>query len=359
MKNKNDMVEICRFLACYVIFSYHAKGTFCSGWIFVEYFFMLSGYFTVSHLVKMKGQIHDTPGYPIRYSLKKFKRLFPYTTVGFAVSCFVTAWNCGLKGMELVRWILYLPINVLFLPGGGIMPSGVEISGNLSTTYIMSPVLWYICAMFVALPVMVYLLLYAGRKVGPWLVSFLPMLLYGYLIISDGTINGWHEQHMAFFALDIRALAGLLLGGLIYYISVKIGSCNYTRIGKVILTVAEVMSLLFVLRMACITDLSYDALVILLFVVSLSLTLSGKTLTSKIHLKFVGYLGKISLPVYCLHSPILEYVKHMNYTIDDSAEILVIFLIVAALSVVLYLVIEKGKRWFDLLLGKLKRLIII
>ena len=41
------MVELCRFLACYVIFSYHAGGRFTTGWIFVEFFFMLSGYFAI------------------------------------------------------------------------------------------------------------------------------------------------------------------------------------------------------------------------------------------------------------------------------------------------------------------------
>ena len=47
MKKKNNMVELCRFLACYVIFSYHAGGRFTTGWIFVEFFFMLSGYFAI------------------------------------------------------------------------------------------------------------------------------------------------------------------------------------------------------------------------------------------------------------------------------------------------------------------------
>ena len=82
MKKKNNMVELCRFLACYVIFSYHAGGRFTTGWIFVEFFFMLSGYFAIKHLVRMEGKIENKATYPIQYTIDKFKRLLPYTTVG-------------------------------------------------------------------------------------------------------------------------------------------------------------------------------------------------------------------------------------------------------------------------------------
>jgi hypothetical protein len=176
------MVELCRFLACYVIFSYHAGGRFTTGWIFVEFFFMLSGYFAIKHLVRMEGKIENKATYPIQYTIDKFKRLLPYTTVGFVADCIISAWKYQFTGMELVKWILYLPVNLFYLAGTGMMPADVPISDTVQTSYIMGGALWYICAMFVAMPVMMYLYLYLGKKIGPWLISFLPMLLYGYLI---------------------------------------------------------------------------------------------------------------------------------------------------------------------------------
>ena len=216
------MVELCRFLACYVIFSYHAGGRFTTGWIFVEFFFMLSGYFAIKHLVRMEGKIENKATYPIQYTIDKFKRLLPYTTVGFVADCLISAWKYQFTGMELVKWILYLPVNLFYLAGTGMMPADVPISDTVQTSYIMGGALWYICAMFVAMPVMMYLYLYLGKKIGPWLISFLPMLLYGYLIICDGTVNGWHADHGAFLAVDLRALAGMLAGGLIYVLSERI-----------------------------------------------------------------------------------------------------------------------------------------
>lgn len=355
MKNKNNMIEMSRFLACYVIFSYHAKGIFCSGWIFVEYFFMLSGYFAVSHLVRMKGKIGDTAKYPLQYVCNKFRRLFPYTTAGFILGGIAVAWKYDLHGMEIIKWLLYLPVNILFLPGTGGMPAGIKISDQLSTTYIMGGALWYICAMFVALPIMLYLLIYAGKKLGPWLISFLPMLLYGYLIICDGTIDGWHAQHMAFFALDMRALAGLLLGGLIYVISAKIKKCNYTKTGTAVLTIIELGSFLLVVVFACTVELPYDILEILCFMISLSLTLSGKTFTSKINLKFIVFLGKISLPVYCVHEAVLTFLKDMDCMMWEQ----MVFVIVLLCSVFLYLIIEKSRSWFTSIAEKIRGVLVL
>lgn len=115
------MVELCRFLACYVIFSYHAGGRFTTGWIFVEFFFMLSGYFAIKHLVRIEGKIENKATYPIQYTIDKFKRLLPYTTVGFVADCLISAWKYQFTGMELVKWILYLPVNLFYLAGTGMM----------------------------------------------------------------------------------------------------------------------------------------------------------------------------------------------------------------------------------------------
>ena len=46
---KNRIVELERFIACCIIFFYHCGGHFGSGWIVVEFFFLLTGYFATQH----------------------------------------------------------------------------------------------------------------------------------------------------------------------------------------------------------------------------------------------------------------------------------------------------------------------
>ena len=326
MKKKNNMVELCRFLACYVIFSYHAGGRFTTGWIFVEFFFMLSGYFAIKHLVRMEGKIENKVTYPIQYTIDKFKRLLPYTTVGFVADCIISAWKYQFTGMELVKWILYLPVNLFYLAGTGI------------------------CAMFVAMPVMMYLYLYLGKKIGPWLISFLPMLLYGYLIICDGTVNGWHADHGAFLAVDLRALAGMLAGGLIYVLSERIRRYRYKPVGTALLTLAELSLLAFVLCFACTSGFSQDGLLIGCFILLLSLMLSGKSLTARIQLQPLIWLGTLSLPIYCIHEAVI--ISFWGYEIEKRNMFLIIF--VAAL--ILHLMVKLGKPLFGALGRGLKKL---
>lgn len=350
MKKKNNMVELCRFLACYVIFSYHAGGRFTTGWIFVEFFFMLSGYFAIKHLVRMEGKIGNKATYPIQYTIDKFKRLLPYTTVGFVADCLISAWKYQFTGMELVKWILYLPVNLFYLAGTGMMPADVPISDTVQTSYIMGGALWYICAMFVAMPVMMYLYLYLGKKIGPWLISFLPMLLYGYLIICDGTVNGWHADHGAFLAVDLRALAGMLAGGLIYVLSERIRRYRYKPVGTALLTLAELFLLAFVLCFACTSGFSQDGLLIGCFILLLSLMLSGKSLTARIRLQPLIWLGTLSLPIYCIHEAVI--ISFWGYEIEKWNMFLIIF--VAAL--ILHLMVKLGKPLFGALGRGLKKL---
>ena len=43
----------------------------------------------------------------------------------------------SVTGMELVKWILYLPVNLFYLAGTGMMPADVPISDTVQTSYIM------------------------------------------------------------------------------------------------------------------------------------------------------------------------------------------------------------------------------
>ena len=58
-----------------------------------------TGYFAIKHLVRMEGKIENKATYPIQYTIDKFKRLLPYTTVGFVADCLISAWKYQFTGM--------------------------------------------------------------------------------------------------------------------------------------------------------------------------------------------------------------------------------------------------------------------
>ena len=45
-------------------------------------------------------------------------------------------------------FFLYLPVNLFYLAGTGMMPADVPISDTVQTSYIMGGALWYICLLY-------------------------------------------------------------------------------------------------------------------------------------------------------------------------------------------------------------------
>ncbi len=336
MKNKNSYIELWRFLACMIIFAYHTNTIFASGWLFVEFFFMLSGFFAYKHIQEKTDTIDNTASFPLQYTMDKFKRLLPYTIVGVILHIIYIATAFHLKGIQLIKLVLFFPLEALLLDGTGVIPQSIQLSESYSTFFFISSGLWFVFVMFIAFPVMLYLILYLKKKIGPWLITFFPLLLYGVLIIKDGTITGWHPNCMGVLALDLRALAGLLLGGAIYELSKWWKKWNFKTLGVILISLLEFSALGIACVLTTLYRTPYEVFVILLFILSLSLCVSGQTCSSRINSKILNYLGRISFPFYCFHCPLVLYAQKVYSQNLTNKHILILFAISLLLSVVAY-----------------------
>ena len=87
---------------------------------------------------------------------------------------------------------------------------------------------------------------------------------------------------------------------------------------------------------------AYESLAVILLIVSLSITLSGVTATSLIKGRFFLFLGKLGLPIYCIHPVIAFFFGH-----DDMVRYYVITLVISAVMVIVsdgIRLLVKGKR---------------
>lgn len=303
---KNRMIELERFFASCVILLYHL-GVIKSGWIFVEFFFILSGYFLISHLESHQKAIEaDATWYSLKYTCKKYRKMFPYTAISIAAMWvfYAIAWDLSVAG--ILKWLLYLPCELLLLGGSGMLPYGQVFWGNAATPIMINPLLWYVSSLLTVMPI-VFSLLQNKKQLRGLLCTVVPALLYGILIMKDGTVNGWHDNKFGFVYCNVRAAAGLLLGAGVWHLSHWWQSRTITIFGKVILTSIEVLAFLFVAVISSLSNTSYDCLKIALFALSVSLTFSGVTLTASIPYKFCDLLGSWSLAIYCLHKPIMNF----------------------------------------------------
>lgn len=208
--NKNSYIELCRFIACYLIFSFHSLGIFPGGWIMVEFFYMLSGYFTMKYMRRIHNNIDDVV---VSYPLKKLGRIMPYALCGVVLNMVCTIVVKQLKGKAVVRFLEYAIVNVLFLPLTGVLPYNNYVSDDYSIFYLISNELWYVCTLFIAIPVMILIVSICHEITIKWLSIYCPFLIYGYIIYKSGTIVGWHEANNTFLFLNLRALAGVFMGG--------------------------------------------------------------------------------------------------------------------------------------------------
>lgn len=87
MKNKCQYIEFCRFVGAIIILCHHSytlvdRTLFIGGWAFVEFYFMLTGYYTTYHFLR-KTKEYQVGYREIFYYVKnKIRKLVPYAWGG-------------------------------------------------------------------------------------------------------------------------------------------------------------------------------------------------------------------------------------------------------------------------------------
>lgn len=158
MKKKNAFVELYRFLGAIVILGHHSyilgdRVHFIGGWVFVEFYFMLTGYFTAGHfeVVQLKD---NGVKVAVEYVKNKILRILPYAWSGILLGfCFYNLQP--LTGIERMHGVLSLPTNLMLL-------QGISISNH---SVIYNNPLWYIASIALFLPIIIISLNYSRSSI--------------------------------------------------------------------------------------------------------------------------------------------------------------------------------------------------
>lgn len=357
MKNRNGYIDLLRFLASLVILYLHfgiapfyrvdgTIGSLPGGALFVEFFFMLSGYFCVNTFFRAQNKEEFNIA---RYTVKKYLHFLPYSVLASCITYFWTLYAVQESAQFKIKYFFSLPFDALLLYCTGI---------NL-TSHMVG--LWYLSAMLITIPVLLYLLKHYTSAFRGYLVWILPLFLYGFLIRKFDTVrtSDW-------IYADMRALAGLTLGGGIFYVSKFLEQYQISNVVKTVLTAVELLTMgaaFYYCTYISLSRTQYDIVFLILVYVSLCLTFSGKTWTSRIHGKIFSFLGKISLSIYCIqqltiYRIVKEYYSYLSVE-KQLALITVITIFAACLleAAVKYLVLPlseaAARKWKSLKSGQL------
>ena len=86
-KDKCQYIEMCRFIGSIMILCHHSytlmeRTFFIGGWAFVEFYFILTGYYTTLHFSKRMEKCKVECDEIFFYVKNKIKKLYPYAVGG-------------------------------------------------------------------------------------------------------------------------------------------------------------------------------------------------------------------------------------------------------------------------------------
>lgn len=298
--NHNYKVDLIKLFACFLIMATHLfiigighigqkDYPFATAWIYVEVFFIISGYFTTQHFSQKDRSdttLERASICAVSYTRKKYFRLFPYVCCVTFVQLTVYAihnaiTNPGQFGLhEIVSLYKKLPVDILLL--------------NSARAYDVFPdvaPLWYLSAMIIVFPVFCLLIQMKSESFLRILSIIIPIIYYGkYGVNADRT-----------YPNDLlRGFVDLMIGTFVYYTSEELRKRERGRAKeRIIFSIIEIVTFLLPV---IVTYKNYDMLedTLIIIVIHLVIVFSGVSFCIK-EGKGISKISALSLPIYMWH----------------------------------------------------------
>lgn len=351
-QTKNTFVELLRFLFCIVILIHHSgsllkegqAAVLPNGAIAVEFFYMLSGFFAMKHIARFKEKPEMKMGYCMSYSFDKIKKVLPFALIGM-VALYAFYFGIGDKETALLYKIYSLknlPFEASMLTMTGIIP--------VTMTDIRNTPLWFLSALFIVLPLVMYLAMRFEDVFKGYIVWILPPVLYAYLCNKYTAIFAWGSYGGFLYGGVIRAFADLTLGfGIFYALELLQNRIKKNVPMKICGTIISLLLLAYTIKFCATEVLVMDQIIVTYFIfVMLILVLGDYTyfgFTDKCFLaKPLSYLGSLAMPVYCLHWAVYTYLNKWAWNMSFIAGLMLNIAVSLVLSVILLQIVNIVKK---------------
>ena len=299
MKTKrNGEIELLRLLFCIIVILYHCNKAIFSnvslqnytyalsprGYIGVEFFFMLSGYFMAQSIDKNRTAVPlGTDSF--RFIWKKYFSIFWHHIIAF-VTLFIVH-SIVNKDLSFDKFFNVIP--------------GALLITRIGTRFFdINDVEWYISAMILVMAAMYpvakkYFEVYA-KAIAPISAA----LIYGWIIHNGHTLSGTTVWTALGYRCMWRTAAGLNLGMFMYCCVKGLKKGKWSN--KEVITAKIVRAIMFVsigVYSMCLNPKKYVmyAVIVIFFALTLSFAFPYENVRW-LDSKAVAYLGKLSLPLY-------------------------------------------------------------
>ena len=190
---------------------------------------------------------------------------------------------------------------------------------------------WYVSAMMIVMFVLTPVMLKAGRMYSLYIAPVLSLFLLGFVLNKNGNFNAAINLTAEGINLGLlRAWAELSLGCMIYYI-VSSGVLKHFHqrllsIVGLLLYIPPMIYMIFNLPK------SIEFTMILCITAAVMITFQNENTFRFLNNRFVGFLGKLSLPVFLCHSIARYYTIYFHFQFGYFRHLAVFLIMTSALS---------------------------
>lgn len=329
MKQRNACIDFLKFIFALIIVCHHTNLFFytdsyslCpSGYIGVEFFFIVSGYLLANKAVEEKNtNICDAN---IEMIKQKIIHLFPYVFIACISSNIIYIISNNFVITEIYDHLLYTIVDLL----------GLQMLGF--NGFFATGVSWYISALLL-ISFILYPFLCKGRLVfTKYIAPLITLLILGYICHTSGSLNNPGEWLGFTFKGVVRGLADISAGCISYDLKKYFDSkenCNRSYLACI-----EVLGISIVILYAIFHTRidSHDFFIIPLLTISISIIFSNKSILTKLfNAKIYNRLGAFSLSLYLNNFYVRENITKIVPNANIYELLYVYFLIVLLLSII-------------------------
>lgn len=314
LPTKNNSIEFLRFLFMSILVAWHGGfHFFAHGYLVVEFFFILSGYFIyMSFIKKNKGTL--------QYTVDKIKR----TYVEYFIACifmfvliFLHAYIYKHQ-LPTLDNIFMLISEILLLQNIGIFDGGFNYP------------LWYFSVLIWGGGGLYALLKYNKRLTINIILPLCTLLFYTYIFSKRDSIECWDKG--IFYIPMFRGLADMSIGIMTAKLSLKI--LPGIKKSSLLFDIISVISFILLLVVFYINK-TYDKYVIIFIPLLILNCVNNKGFLYRLlNQKWFSQLGGITYEMYLLHVPILMILSFLskNFEINHILKYIISLLIIIICS---------------------------
>lgn len=336
MKTRSSNIDLAKFFSALIIMTYHlymlggANYPFYKAWIYVEFFLIITGYFTVKHF---DCENNSNPmKASVIYTIKKFICFLPYTVITtLLMYLFDLTTKLVSNGFSLKSFLDCFTNDFVF---------DILLITNSYHAPFLTPI-WFLSALLICFPIFTWLLQILNRYVIMIFSITYTLLCFGF--VYEGNTHGIQSI--------IRTICGLCLGVFLYEF-VHVFNEYISRINKKLLTIIEISMFILPVILTYKNYTNYR-FIVFCFAVCLAIMLSDLSYTSNIKCKLFIYLGRLSTPIFIIHWFIATVIRFYSdtYMLNTSIKVIIYYLGTLIVSCISMYFVDNWK-WYKNIISK-------